>query len=143
MGSRRSQSGTDIEATVNQLVEAEHARRDAREELDCFREYNTPPTPPEEFPNLRPLVEYYRSRRQREWEVEKRERTLSRHEQLYEQAAETLGDVLPEDVPLHHEQSGFHHVIVNRQGQIVIAEMTPLAGPPPQSAAGGSSGGRD
>jgi hypothetical protein len=122
----RPYSSTDIESAVNKLVDAERDRRAAQEDLDRFKEDNAPPNPPEEFPNLRPLIEYDSSRRSYKTGIERRERALGIAEQLYKEAADKLHDVLPEDVPLHHEHSGFAYVIVNRQGEVIITEMTRL-----------------
>jgi hypothetical protein len=122
----RPYSSTDIESAVNKLVDAERDRRAAQEDLDRFKEDNAPPNPPGEFPNLRPLIEYDSSRRSYKTGIERRELALRKAEQLYKESAGKLHDVLPEDVPLHHEHSGFAYVIVNRQGEVIITEMTRL-----------------
>ena len=119
-----------IEGAVNRLVEAEHDRRAAQAELERFNVTYYRPEPPEEFAYIGHLVEYHQSVRRYEDALEDRKKGVDTAEKSYTQAAQTLRDVLPENVPLRYDYMGRRSnllgttfMIVKKQGEITVPEI--------------------
>jgi len=72
---------------------------------------------------LRVFLDYHRARSGYEDEVEKRETKLATAKASYTQAVDRLREVLPENVPLHHDYGDKHYVIRNSQGEITVSSI--------------------
>ena len=123
-------SRVSVENAVNQLVEALYDRDAARVELERFKAAHPAPEPPPEFDHLHAFLDYHDRRREYEDEVAKREKTLSIAEKSYARAADSLRDVLPENVLLHYDYmgrrtslNGKKYGILNRQGEIIVPSI--------------------
>ena len=119
-----------IESTVERLVEAEHMRLAARAELERFTEANGPPDVPEEFTNLSELVEYHKRFQEYQAAINRRKEDVGTAEKSYNEAADSLRDVLPEDVPLRYDYPGRkepmvgkRYAIVKKNNEVIIPEI--------------------
>jgi hypothetical protein len=141
---RRQGRGTrgqklDIESAVQQLVEAEQYRLAAEAELERIKAASEQPEPPEEFAQVDELVEHHRRVLQYEDKVKRLKQAIVTAETSYNQAAELLRDVLPEDVPLTYDYPGRRedmvgkrYVVIKREGKVVVPaiEESPRARKP-------------
>jgi hypothetical protein len=123
-------SDSELEATINALVEALHDQELAQEQLDSFKADHRSPKPPEEFINVRTLIEFHRERRWYEEELAKREERVADAKERYAEADEALRDVLPENVPLHYDYAGRRlglggkqYNIVKREGRVIVTSV--------------------
>ena len=140
-GQRRRGRGSggqklDIESAVQQLVEAEHNRLAAEAELDRIKAASERPEPPEEFAQVDELVEHHRRVLEYEDKVNRQKQTINTAEPSYNQAAELLRDVLPENVPLTYDYPGrredmvgSRYVVIKREGKVIVPaiEKSPRA----------------
>lgn len=127
----------EIHSALNQLIEAQLDRTAAREELQRFRATRVPPAPPESFDGLDALVDFHRRKSQYDNELAGLESAPSVAEKAYSEAANTLRDLLPENVPLHYtyqggraDLEGAHYTIVNTGGRIIIRWYRRPTSPP-------------
>jgi hypothetical protein len=116
-----------VEPILNRLLELLHDKEMAKGALDRFKETEHPPSPPEEFANLRTFLEFHERNRKYKKDLSDREARLSQFEEHYEVRARGVLAILPESVPLHYEYTGdslgsvnTSYIIVNRQGQLII-----------------------
>ena len=126
----------DIESAVQQLVEAEHDRLAAEAELERIKAASEQPEPPEEFAQVDELVEHHRRVLEYEDKVNRQKQDIASAETSYNQAAELLRDVLPENVPLTYEYPGRRedmvgkrYVVIKREGKVIVpaVEESPRA----------------
>ena len=129
---RRQGRGTggqrlDIESAVQQLVEAEQYRLAAEAELERIKAASEQPEPPEEFAQVDELVEHHRRVLEYEDKVNRQKQAIDTAETSYNQAAELLRGVLPENVPLSYDYPGRRedmvgkrYVVIKREGKVIV-----------------------
>ena len=117
----------DVESAVQQLVEAEHDRLAAEAELERIKAASEQPEPPEEFAQVDELIEHHRRVLEYEDNVNRQKRAIGTAETSYNQAAELLRDVLPENVPLTYDYPGRRvdmvgkrYVVIKREGKVIV-----------------------
>jgi hypothetical protein len=116
-----------VEPILNRLLELLHDKEMAKGALDRFKETEHPPSPPEEFANLRTFLDFHERTRKYKKDLSDREARHSTFEADYEVRAREVLAILPENVPLHFEYTGGRsesrntsYTIVKRQGQLNI-----------------------
>ena len=117
----------DIESAVQQLVEGEQNRLTAEAELERIQAASEQPEPPEEFAQVDELVEHHRRILEYEDKVNRQKQAIDTAEASYNQAAELLRGVLPENVPLTYEYPGRRedmvgkrYVVIKREGKVIV-----------------------
>ena len=116
-----------VEHILNRLLDLLHDKEMAKRDLDRFKEMEHPPSPPEEFANLRNFLEFHGHNRKYKEDLRDREARHNTFETDYEVRAREVLAILPENVPLHFEYTGVRsesgntpYTFVNRQGQLIV-----------------------
>ena len=116
-----------VEHILNRLLDLLHDKEMTKRDLDRFKEMEHPPSPPEEFANLRTFLEFHERNRKYKEDLRDREARHNTFEADYEVRAREVLAILPENVPLHYEYTGGRsepgntsYTIMNRQGQLII-----------------------
>jgi hypothetical protein len=111
----------NVRNTVFELVEAQHDQEVANADLASFERSNDPPRAPSEFKSMQDFLDFYKRKLEYDSIVEEFQRKLDIAKNHYDQAARTLGEILPENTPLHfthendeHDLEGTEFTIVNR-----------------------------
>jgi hypothetical protein len=97
-----------VRNTLNQLVEADHDRRAKQMELDRYTQSHEPPRAPSEFENLDAFVDYQEKRQEYHDRLQSLQTALDGANKAYKEAEDTLGRVLPDNVPLRYDYAGQH-----------------------------------
>jgi hypothetical protein len=118
---------TAVRSILGHLIEAREDQNDADKRLHDYRAANSPPEVPNEFENVDAFLDYHHRRQRYENHLKQHENALKKAKKEYAGAADQLGVLLPDGVPLRYtyegersELSSTEYVPVRKQGEIVI-----------------------